>query len=99
MDYTDNDAESSPAVTSLPQHPISSRVPRGIHNLGATCFLSVILQSFVHNPVLRNYFLSDRHNSDLCGHAAGGESCVACEMDRLFRDVSGRDNLLRAGRH
>lgn len=28
--------------------------------------MSVILQSFLHNPLLRSYFLSDRHNRDLC---------------------------------
>lgn len=70
----------------LPRQPISTRVPRGIHNLGATCFLSVILQSFLHNPLLRNYFLADRHNSDLCYKASPSDSCMACEVDAMFRD-------------
>lgn len=78
------------ALCQLPLHPITSRVPRGIHNLGATCFLSVILQSFIHNPLLRNFFLADRHNADLCN---GGthDPCLACEMDKMFREVSLRD--------
>lgn len=74
-------------LCELPEDAISKRTPRGIHNLGATCFLSVILQSFLHNPLLRNFFLSDRHNADLC-HTLPNESCMACEMDKMFREVS-----------
>lgn len=72
--------------SQLPRQVVSTRVPRGIHNLGATCFLSVILQSFLHNPILRNYFLADRHNSDLCYKASPTDSCMACEVDVMFRD-------------
>lgn len=59
------------------------RVPRGLRNMGSTCFLNVVLQSFVHNPLLRTYFLSDRHNSALC---AVGRECLACELDKLFSE-------------
>jgi len=57
---------------------------RGLLNLGQTCFLNVVLQSFIHNPLLRNYFLGDRHNSRLCKHT----DCTCCEMDNLFTEVS-----------
>ena len=62
-------------------------MPRGLRNMGATCFLNVILQSFLHNPLLRNHFLSDRHNAALC---AAGRDCLACEMDKLFKEVCWR---------
>jgi len=39
---------------------------RPLLNLSQTCFLSSILQSFIHNPLLRSYFLSDKHNRRLC---------------------------------
>ena len=64
---------------------------RGILNLGQTCFLSVVLQTFLHNPVLRNHFLADKHNRHLCAQqqaADGGKrDCMMCEMDRMFSDV------------
>lgn len=81
------DDKALDALCELPQNAISTRNPRGMHNLSATCFLSVILQSFLHNPILRNFFLADRHNAELCP-TNGLEPCMACEMDKMFRDVS-----------
>ena len=56
---------------------------RGLFNLGQTCFLNVILQSFVHNPLLRNYFLSDKHNRAACKNT----DCTCCELDKLFSEI------------
>ncbi|WFD42222.1 hypothetical protein MPSI1_000863 [Malassezia psittaci] len=85
------DALCTPHTThTAPQgHRLESicKVPRGLRNMGATCFLNVILQSFLHNPLLRNYFLSDRHNATLC---AVGKDCLACEMDKLYAEFFAR---------
>ena len=56
---------------------------RGLKNVGSTCFMNVILQTFVHNPPLRAHFLSDRHNHQLCNI----KYCMACQMDILFSEV------------
>ncbi|KAF8512245.1 hypothetical protein JB92DRAFT_3083359 [Gautieria morchelliformis] len=62
---------------------VSCQGRRGLLNLGQTCYLNVVLQSFIHNPLLRNYFLSDTHNHKLCKI----RDCVCCEMDKLFAEI------------
>lgn len=60
----------------------------GLLNLGQTCFLNVILQSFLANPLLRSYFLSDMHNHKTCKL----KECMCCELDVLFVEVSSELN-------
>lgn len=55
---------------------------RGIYNAGATCYQNVILQSFLHNPLLRNFYLSDGHQSSSCEYP----QCLSCAMDDIFQE-------------
>ena len=62
------------------------------------CYLSVILQHFVHNPLLRNFFLSDMHNKARCGNRTAqsttgrNDVCLACDMDDVFAAFYGGDH-------
>ncbi|KAF8151031.1 hypothetical protein B0H34DRAFT_731104 [Crassisporium funariophilum] len=68
---------------------ISCQRRRGLINLGQTCFMNVVLQCLVHNPLLRNYFLSDKHNCRQCKL----ENCTSCEMDKLFTEIYSDDAI------
>ncbi|MCJ1308615.1 hypothetical protein MMC25_002268 [Agyrium rufum] len=67
----------------------SSGAPRGLFNLGATCYMSVILQAMICNPMMRNYFLTGRHDVTECTI----ENCVACSMAALFGEMLASDRV------
>ena len=58
---------------------------RGIYNAGATCYQNVVLQCFLHNPFIRNFYLSDGHTAHDCGVL----NCISCAMDDMFQDFWG----------
>lgn len=63
--------------------------PRGIFNLGQTCYMSVILQALIHNPLMRNFFLASRHDVAECSI----ENCIACALTTSFSDILATEKI------
>lgn len=85
---------SEAEIACLKQHPKkviaeNNRLGlRGLFNLGSTCFMNCIIQVLIHTPLLRDYFLSDRHNCKLA-------SCMVCEISNIFQEFySGKSTPL-----
>lgn len=62
-------------------NPRSSIGLRGLLNLGSTCFMNCIVQALIHTPLLRDYFLSERHECSI----KLTMKCLVCEVARLFQ--------------
>ncbi|KAM9042905.1 LOW QUALITY PROTEIN: ubiquitin carboxyl-terminal hydrolase 51 [Megaptera novaeangliae] len=53
---------------------------RGLINLGNTCFTNCIVQTLTHIPLLKDFFLSDKHRCEMTNPSL----CLVCEMSSLF---------------
>lgn len=67
--------------------------PRGMNNLGSTCFMNSVLQALMHAEPLRNYFLRDQHNRFVCQERRKKTSrlCLACDLDAVYSAVFSGD--------
>lgn len=55
--------------------------------MGQTCFMSVILQSLIHNPFIRSFYLNEGHKSSECDR----DACTSCALDDIFTDFYGQE--------
>jgi ubiquitin carboxyl-terminal hydrolase 22/27/51 len=45
--------------------------------------MSSILQSLIHNPIVRNHYLSDTHQTNLCPR----QNCIHCTISTVFSSI------------
>lgn len=69
---------------------------KGFINLGSTCFMSCILQSFIHNPIIKYHFFNNDYHYFNChssmDYLMDGENidesnaCITCSIDKIFKE-------------
>jgi hypothetical protein len=51
--------------------------------------MSVVLQSLIHNPLVRNFYLADGHKPKECSRT----NCMSCAMDEVFSEFFATDKV------
>jgi ubiquitin carboxyl-terminal hydrolase 22/27/51 len=67
--------------------------------MGSSCYMTSVLESMVHNPLIRNFYLSDGHKPATCHKALANKPCLSCNMDEMFQQFNNTESTTAFSAH
>lgn len=82
--FSESSADEAYVKSNATKRPCAKEGVRGLFNLGQTCYLNVILQTLLHDPLLNTYFLGNGHRT----HECTVPDCIGCAVAEAFADFN-----------
>lgn len=83
----ENSADELFIRSNASKRPCARQGVRGLWNLGQSCFMNVILQALLHDPILHTHFLGNGHQTQECTIP----DCVGCSVAEAFTEFNTTD--------
>lgn len=80
----ENSADELFVRSNASKRPCARQGVRGLWNLGQSCFMNVILQALLHDPILHAHFLGNGHQTQECTIT----DCVGCSVAEAFTEFN-----------
>ena len=82
--FSESSSDEAYIKSNATKRPCAKEGVRGLFNLGQTCYLNVILQTLLHDPLLNTYFLGNGHQT----HDCTVPDCIGCAVAEAFADFN-----------